>query len=130
MLNIKKYVLILAVFIIVAVGAFFISSGFKKRTDVYLINFSVSGDGSVITIETTLSGSMGYIRDMKTERINDAVYCSFYSAFGGLNSSIGAKSRFEIKLDDSSAKIYFDRGKGPADLVLEKNTATNVWIQR
>lgn len=126
----KKYVLILAVLMIVAVGASFISSGFEKRTDVYLLNFSVSGDGSVITIETTLSGSMGYIRDIETERVNDAVYCSFFSAFGGLNSSIGAKSRFEIKLDDSSAKIYFDRGKGPADLVLKKDPATNAWVHK
>lgn len=73
---------------------------------------------------------MGYIRAIKTEKVNDAVYCSFYRAFGGLNSCIGAKSRFEINLDETSAKIYFDRGKDADDLVLEKDAAANVWVEK
>ena len=121
---------ILAILIIIAVGMLFVSSGFEKRTDVYLMDFSVSEDDSVITIKILLSGSMGYIRDIKTERVNDAIHCSFYSTFGGLNSGIGAKNRFEIQLDDYSVKIYFDRGNGAEDLVLEKDAATNVWIQK
>lgn len=122
--------LLIAILIFIVVGALFVWSGFETRTDVYLQDFSVSEDGSVITIETFLSGSMGYIRAIKTEKVNDAVYCSFYCAFGGLNSSIGAKSRFEIKLDESSAKIYFDRGKEADDLVLEKDTVANVWVEK
>lgn len=81
-------------------------------------------------METSLSGSMGYIRAIKTEKADDAVYCSFYCAFGGLNSSIGSKNHFEIKLDESSRKIYFDRGKDADDLVLEKDTAANVWVEK
>lgn len=73
---------------------------------------------------------MGYIRAIKTEKVNDAIYCSFYCAFGGLNSNIGAKSRFEIKLDEYSAKIYFDRGKEADELVLEKDATTNLWIEK
>ena len=126
----KKYMSILAVLIIIAAGALFVSSGFGKRTDVCLIDFSVSEDSSVITIRTSLSGSMGYIRDIKTEKVNDAIYCSFYSTFGGLNSNIGAKDSFEIKLNDSTAKIYFDRGRGADLLVLERDAATNVWVQK
>lgn len=126
----KKYLSIIIILILLVVGALFVSSGFKTRTDVYLQDFSVSEDGSVITIKTFLSGSMGYIRDVKTEEVNDAVYCSFYCAFGGLNSSIGAKNCFEIKLDESSTKIYFDRGREVDDLVLEKDAATNVWVEK
>ena len=129
-LNMRKSLLLIVILLFIVVGALFVSSGFETRTDVYLHNFSVSGDGSVITIETSLSGSMGYIRAIKTEKVNDAVYCSFYCAFGGLNSSIGAKSRFEIKLDGYSAKIYFDRGKEADDLVLEKDTAANIWVEK
>lgn len=72
---------------------------------------------------------MGYIRDIKTECNGDAVYCSFYTAFGGLNSNIGAKSKFEINLDDTSTKIYFDRCEAGSVLVLQKDEATNTWVQ-
>lgn len=125
----KKCMLILAVLIIV-VGALFVASGFAKRTDVCLTDFSVSEDGSTIAIKTSLSGSMGYIREIKTEKVDEAIYCSFYSTFGGLNSNIGAKNSFEIKLNDSSAKIYFDRGEESDILMLERDTETNVWVQK
>ena len=126
----RKYLSVFAVLIIIVVGLLFVSSGFKKRTDVCLADFSVSEDNSVITLQTLLSGSMGYIRTMKAERDNDVIHCSFYSTFGGLNSSIGSKSSFEIPLDDSLKKIYFDRGNGEEYLVLEKDTVTNVWVQK
>ena len=108
-------------------GVLFALSGFETRADVYLQDFSVSEDGSVITIETSLSGSMGYIRAIKAEKADDAIYCSFYCAFGGLNSSIGSKNHFEIKLDESSRKIYFDRGEESDALVLEREAAANIW---
>lgn len=125
----KKRITILAVVIMIAAGAFFVSTGFDKRIDVFLTDFSVSEDGCTITIKTSLSGSMGYIRGMKTEQVDDAIYCSFYSTFGGLNSRIGVKDSFDIRLNDSSAKIYFDQGKGSYILVLERDTATNVWVE-
>lgn len=126
----KKCMSVLAILIIIAVGVLFVSAGFNKRTDVYLQDFSVSEDGSVITVKTALGGSMGYIRDIEIKRVNNGIHCSFYCAFGGLNSSIGSKNRFEIPLDDSSAKIYFDRGNGAEDLVLEKDAAANIWVRK
>lgn len=123
----KKLLSIIIILILIVVGTLFVLSGFQTRTDVYLQDYSVSEDDSVITIKTSLFGSMGYIRDIKTEKVNDEIYCSFYCAFGGLNSSIGAKNNFEIKLDESSTKIYFYRSGNTADLVLEKDTTTNVW---
>lgn len=126
----KKYMSILAVLIIIVAGTLFVSSGFNKRTDVYLTGFSVSEDGSTITIKTSLAGSMGYIRDVKIKKVDDAIYCSFYSTFGGLNSNFGAKNSFEIELNDSSVKIYFDRGTESDILVLERDNATNVWGQK
>ena len=126
----RKCLLFAVILLVIVGGTLFVSSGFETRTDVYLQDFSVSEDGSVITIKTLLSGSMGYIRAIKTEKTNDAIYCSFNCAFGGLNSSIGSRSRFEIQLDESSAKIYFDRGKNADDLVLEKDATTNVWVEK
>ena len=128
--NMRKVIAVLAILVVIAVGALFVSAGFEKRTDVYLQDFSVSEDGSVITIKTSLSGSMGYIRAIETERAGEAIYCSFYCCFGGLNSSIGSKNRFEIRLDGASTKIYFDRGNGMEALVLEKDAGTNVWTEK
>lgn len=129
-LNMRKCSSLIIILIFIVAGILFVSSGFETRTDVYLQDFSVSEDGSVITIRTLLSGSMGYIRAIKTEKVNDAIYCSFYCAFGGFNSSIGSKNRFEIKLDASCTKIYFDRGTEADDLVLEKDTAANIWVEK
>lgn len=110
-----------------AAGMLFITPGFQKRTDVYLQKFSVSDDGSVITMQMFTVGSMGYIRAMETKQIGDEIHCSFYSCFGGLNSSIGSEYRFDIQLDDSAERIYFDRGTSPDVLVLERDPDTGVW---
>lgn len=131
----KKYMPVLLVSVLLAsavfaFGALFVLPGFEKRTDVYLQDFSISEDGSVITLRTALSGSMGYIRDMEAEQIGGGIHCSFYSAFGGLNSGFGAKNSFQIKVDGSVEKIYFDRGEEPDDLVLERDGAAGAWAQK
>lgn len=126
----KKCVPVLSILMFFALGALFVLPGLQKRTDVYLQDFSVSEDGSVITIKTALFGSMGFIRDIETETVGKEVHCSFYRAFGGLNSGIGAKNTFEIHLDDSAEKIYFDRGTEPGDIVLERDAASNEWVRK
>ena len=112
-----------------AAGMLFITPGFQKRTDVYLQKFSVSDDGSVITMQMFTVGSMGYIRAMETKQIGDGIHCSFYCCFGGLNSSFGAKNRFEINLEEfanSVESIYLDRA-GLDQLVLERDAGTGEW---
>ncbi|MDE6456688.1 MAG: hypothetical protein K2L38_12500, partial [Dysosmobacter sp.] len=49
---------------------------------------------------------------------------------GGLNSGFGAKNSFQIKVDGSVEKIYFDRGEEPDDLVLERDGAAGAWAQK
>ena len=70
---------------------------------------------------------MGFIRAMEAKQFGDEIHCSFYSCFGGLNSSIGSEYRFDIQLDDSAERIYFDRGTSPDVLVLERDPDTGVW---
>ena len=124
----KKILPIVLAFLIgAAAGMLFITPGFQKRTDVYLQKFSVSDDGSVITMQMFTVGSMGYIRAMETKQIGDEIHCSFYSCFGGLNSSIGSEYRFDIQPDDSAERIYFDLGTSPDVLVLERDPDTGVW---
>ncbi len=124
----KKFLpIFLALLISAALGILFILPGFQKRTDVYLQDFSVSGDGSAVTIETFLTGSMGYIRAMEAKQIGDEIHCSFYRTFGGLNSRLGAKTTFEIRPDHPTQRIYFDRGTSFDQLVLERDADTGAW---
>lgn len=124
----KKWIPVLLAFLIgVSAGVLFVLPGFQKRTDVFLQDFSVSRDGSAVTVETFSVGSMGYIRAMEAKQTGGEIHCSFYGTFGGLNSSLGAKSRFEIQVDDSAERIYFDRGTGSDQLVLERDAGTGLW---
>ena len=52
----------------------------------------------------------------------------FYSAFGGFNSSFGAKSEFELELDKDNTEIYIYRGDGYV-LVLQKDEETGEWAR-
>lgn len=125
----KKRTLVLAI-LMIAAGILFVLPGFEKRTDVYLLDFSISEDGSVMTLKTMPAGSMGFIRSMETETAGNEIHCSFYRTFGGLNSGIGAKSCFQMKIDDSIEKIYFDRGAESDHIVLERDAAASEWNQR
>lgn len=124
----KKFLpVFLALLIGAALGILFVLPGFQKRTDVYLQDFSVSEDGSVITVQTFPIGSMGFIRAMEAKQMGDAIHCSFYRTFGGLNSRLGAKTAFEIRLDHPTERIYFDRGTSFGQLVLERDADTGAW---
>jgi len=90
----KKKTIIISVFVIlVAVAAaWIVGSGFNKRTDVYLVDYSVSENGSEITLQVGVAGSMGYVRDFLNDTNEiEIMEMQFYSAFGGLNGAIGAK---------------------------------------
>ena len=62
-MSLKKYAPVLIILIVSAVGLLFLLPGLEKRTDVRLQDFSVSKDGSAIMIKTSLSASMGFIRE-------------------------------------------------------------------
>ena len=127
MMRMKKFIPLLLAFLIgAAAGILFITPGFQKRTDVYLQDFSVSEEGSVVTLQTFTIGSMGYIRAMETKQVHNEIHCSFYRTFGGLNSSLGAEDTFEIQLDDSIEQIYLNRA-GLDQLVLERDAETGEW---
>lgn len=104
-----------------------IASGFLTQTGVILVDHSVSEDGGVITLRTGLMSSMGYVRGYSAKQEGTGLYLTFYSTFGGLNSSIGAKSEFQLEVDSDCSAVYFNRGNSEFALVLEKDPVTNVW---
>lgn len=125
----KKIFLTIAV-IVVLMLLMFICAGFRKRTDVVLFDYSVSEDGSAISLEIQVSSSMGYIRGFKDKGGGvKPHYLTFYSTFGGLNSSFGSINEIELELSRDNTEIYFNRPGGGYELVLMKDIATDEWIR-
>ena len=56
-------------------------------------------------------------------------YLTFYSTFGGLNSSFGSINEIELELSRDNTEIYFNRPGGGYELVLKKDIATDEWIR-
>jgi len=123
---------VLAVIMIIGIlfGVRFVSAGLSRRSDQVLWHYSVSEDGSVITVDRmdALPSSVGWVRSMKTEYYGKSIYCYFYNTFGGNLSKLGAKYSFDIKLKEDSTKIYFQSGGGKSRLVLQKDEETNTWV--
>lgn len=115
------------IIVILLLGGLLISTG-GKRTDVYLRNYFISEDGNTMTLDVSVVSSMGYIRSIKVKQGGDNKYITFYSTFG-LNSTLGAKSKFEIEINPYCDEIYFYKGDGGYKLVLEKDRDTNEWSE-
>ena len=99
-----------------------------ERTDVALGEYSVSEDGTILTFNAGVMSYMGYIRVYKDEGGGvKEHYLTFYSTFGGLNSSFGAKNEFVLELNENDSEIYFKRGNRSYKHVLKKNAETGVW---
>ena len=125
----KKKVIII---ILVALGLVFlwiIASGFSIQTNTYITDdFVVSEDGSMITFKVGVGSSMGYVRGYKDEGGGvKPHYLKFYSAWGGFNSSIGAKNEFVLELEPEDTEIYLYHGDGGYELALKKDVTSGGW---
>lgn len=125
----KKNIGIIAIAVIVVlITSFLIGTGFNKRTDVGLIDYSVSEDGTELSFTASVTSSIGYIRGFKDNGGGvKPHYLTFYSTFGGLNSSLGAKSTFLLELAPEDTEIYFNRPDKGYELVLVKDETTGQW---
>ena len=87
----KKSVLIIGI-IAAVISAYFVGSDSMKNSSVYIEDYAVSADGTEIIIYTGVASSAGYVRKASThQQQGEKLYLDFYSAFGGVNGSIGAK---------------------------------------
>ena len=109
-----------------ALAVLFVYSGFGRRTDVYVAEAVPSVDGKTLTLHTGIWSSMGYTRAVRTKQVGDTLQCTFYTAFGGLNSKIGAQNVFTVPVEGCSQVAIF-RGDGQWDIVLQKDPATGAW---
>ena len=126
----NKKMMTVIIIVVALVTVFLISTGFHKRTDVVLFDYSVSEDGAAINLEVQVSSSMGYVRGFKNNGGGvKPHYLTFYSTFGGLNSSFGTVNSFVLELEPDDTEIYFNRPDGGYELVLVKEEATGEWIR-
>ena len=106
----KKRIIAVIVILAVLVALFFIGTGFQKRMDVVLVDYSVSEDGTEITLDVGIPTSTGYIRGFKDNGSGvKPHYLTFFSTFGGINSPIGAEHSFQLELTSDDTEIYFNR---------------------
>ena len=124
-----KKIIIIALIVVIAVSAsYLIGTGYIINGGIYLGEYNVSEDGKEITFNAGVASSMGFIRGYKDEGGGvKPHYLKFYSTFGGLNGSWGAKNEFVLPLDADDTEIYFYRGNGGYELVLQKNEESGLW---
>lgn len=108
-----------------------IASGFSVQTSAYITDdFVVSEDGSEITFKVGVASSMGYVRGYKDEGGGvKPHYLKFYSAWGGFNSSVGAKNEYVLKLEPEDTEIYVYHGDGGYELSLKKDVTSGEWYR-
>ena len=124
--NLRRLLVALCVIVTVA-ALYFALTGMSVRTDAFIGEYAVLPSGNVMTFRAGVAGSMGYIRSCRNVSTDPRrVELKFYSAFGGLNSSLGAQSVYTIPLAPECTEIYIFRGSGMA-LALQKNAETGQW---
>ena len=116
----KKTVFIMGTLVLLLLIYFF-GSGFLKNTSAIIEDYSVSNDGKILTISVGVSSSAGYIRDVSVhQQWGGKLYLDCYSAFGGLNGSIGANDTFTFQLDENTNLIAICRNANCYEEVLVK----------
>ena len=105
------------------------AAGFLPQTSVYITDdFAVSEDGSQLTFRVGVASSMGYVRDFRDEGGGvKPHYLNFYSAWGGLNSSVGVKNSFPLELSPEDAAIDVCLGDEGCVLALQKDASSGEW---
>ena len=105
----RKVIIIVMIVILTAAMGFLCLGG--RRDDVMIEDFSVSADGSEMTLKAGIAGSAGYLRKVKVRYDDEykTVLVDFYSTFG-INNPVGAEDTFVIPLKPDSENILFNRG--------------------
>lgn len=104
----KKIVIAILVALFVVLGVWLLIFG-GKRDDVVITEYSVSADGSEMTLKASVASSAGYLGKITVSYDDDAVLVDFYSTFG-INNPIGAKSEFAVPLRSDSEIVCINRG--------------------
>mgnify|MGYP003300301899 CR=1 FL=1 len=123
----KKIAVITFTMIVALILIYLVSSGFRKETSAFIGEYSISEDGKEITMDIGVGSSIGYVRKAKIHKQEGGkLYMDCYSAFGGINGSIGAKKSFTLPLNEDTTIIAIYRNRNCYEEVLRKD-ADGVW---
>ena len=112
------------------IALYLLLPGFTKQESVYISDYTVSEDGTEMMIKIGVSSSIGYVRKVSVHQQHGGkLYLNCYSAFGGINGSWGAKSEYNIQLDEETEVIALYRNSDCYEVVLNK-TEDGKWIQK
>lgn len=105
-------------------------SGYIKNTSAMVESYAVNDDGDEMILWMGVSSSAGYLRDMEiSEPGAERIYLDFYSAFGGINGDLGAKSRYVVPISEKTRTIAIYRDKDCYEEVLVKNDSGE-WVRK
>lgn len=125
--RIARRVLTTAAALLAVIALFLLVTGLIPHTDVFLHDYAVLPKGGVMAIRVGVASSIGYVRSCTNlSDVPARMELRFNSAFGGLNSSLGACNVFLLPLDEECTQICFE-GYDGLRLILEKNPATGQW---
>lgn len=125
-----KKIWVIAIFLLIVIVGWMIGTGYTYETSAYISEYTVSEDGSEIRFTVDVGSSLGYVRGFKDEGGGiKPHYLKFYSAWGGLNSAIGAKSEFVMPLAPDDTEIYIYHGNQGYSLILQRNAETGQWFR-
>jgi len=123
---VKRIALVMAACILIT-GLWMVFTGLMPRTDVFLYEYAVLPSGGAITLHVGIAGSMGYVRScVDVSDDPTRMELQFYSAFGGLNSRLGAQNVFTLPLDEAVQSLCFRDAQG-FQTVLIRDEATGMW---
>lgn len=123
----KKKVLIVVAIVVTLFLVYFIGSGFGKESSAYINEYSISDDGREITLNMGVASSSGCIRKVVIhQQEGGKMYIECYSAFGGINGNIGAKTVYTLPLDEETTTIGIYRNTNAYEEVLKKDS-DGVW---
>lgn len=126
----KRKMITVITIIFVLATFFLVGTGFQKRTDVVLTDYVISENGTTMKLEVQVSSSMGYVRGYKNNGGGvKPHYLTFYSTFGGINSSFGVVNSVMLKIAPDDTEIYFKRAGDGYELVLVKDEKSGQWMR-
>jgi hypothetical protein len=118
----KKTIVIVLCAVLVLCALYIFGSGFTKCGSAFIQDYTVSDDGTKMTITLGVGSSAGYIRKVSAHQQEGGKLClDCISAFGGINGSIGAKNDYVISLDDDTHMIGLYRNDSSYEAVLERD---------
>lgn len=121
--NKKKCLLIMAVLLVLG-AAYLLNTVLVPRNDVHLANWQLSTDGTQLTMQVNVPNPVLSVRDFADKGGGvKPHYLHFYAGLGKSDRSLRIEHEFVLDLQPDDAEIYFYRGDGGYELVLQKNEA-------